>query len=187
MKLYVIRHGESETNSRKCYTGWCDVPLTEVGEGDALFARGVLSGIKFDKVFSSDLSRAVNTAKIALPEITPELTPLLREFDVGSLANKPIKDLTENMRASIAKNGFADFDGESRCEFYERIRKFLSLIENSGCECIAAFSHNGFIRGLLEILLGVRIPRKNLACGNCAVAVFEYDGNAWRLHSLFNK
>ena len=187
MKLYVIRHGQSETNLSGCYTGWCDVPLTEAGECDALFARRVLSGVKFDRVFSSDLSRAVRTAKIALPDCTPELTPLLREFDVGSLANKPITSLTEDMRASILKGGFADFGGEGRREFNKRVEEFMTLAAECGGECIAAFSHNGFIRSMLEAVLGVSIPRKNLACGNCAVAVFEYEGGAWRLHSLFNK
>ena len=42
MKLYLIRHGESETNRDGLWTGWLDVSLTDNGEKDALFARSIL-------------------------------------------------------------------------------------------------------------------------------------------------
>ena len=68
MRVYVIRHGESESNASKKWTGWMDVELTEKGKKDAEKAREVLKNIKFDKVYSSDLKRALDTMKIVLPE-----------------------------------------------------------------------------------------------------------------------
>ena len=38
MKLYLIRHGQSETNLRRCFTGWAQVKLTE--QGEAIAAQG---------------------------------------------------------------------------------------------------------------------------------------------------
>ncbi|MBQ3015525.1 MAG: histidine phosphatase family protein [Clostridia bacterium] len=58
MKLYITRHGESETNKKGCWTGWLDAQLTDKGLADAELARETLRGIKFDKVYSSDLIRA---------------------------------------------------------------------------------------------------------------------------------
>ena len=64
MRVYVVRHGESETNKIHYMTGWLDVSLTEKGREDALFARSVLEGVEFDKIYSSDLVRALQTDKI---------------------------------------------------------------------------------------------------------------------------
>ena len=50
MRVYVVRHGESETNKIHYMTGWLDVSLTEKGREDALFARSVLEGVEFDKI-----------------------------------------------------------------------------------------------------------------------------------------
>ena len=60
MRLYVIRHGESENNLKKCWTGWYDAPLTEKGRQDARKAGTFLQGITFDKIYASDLSRGGN-------------------------------------------------------------------------------------------------------------------------------
>ena len=62
MFLYVIRHGESETNLSRHWTGWNDVNLTEKGRKDAERAGAMLQGIPFDQIYSSDLTRALHTA-----------------------------------------------------------------------------------------------------------------------------
>ena len=55
MNVYIIRHGESENNVKKCWTGWKDVDLTEKGYEDARYAGRILSGVSFGRIFSSDL------------------------------------------------------------------------------------------------------------------------------------
>ena len=103
MKLFLVRHGQTVTNATGCWTGWYDAPLTEQGREDAIRARGFLSDLSFDKVYSSDLSRARDTALLALPGCTPEQTPLLREINVGSYATQPFTILTRAPRpASLA-------------------------------------------------------------------------------------
>ena len=67
MYVYVIRHGESETNLGKRLTGWFDTPLTDKGRNDAKKAGLVLKDVVFDKIFVSDLVRARETAEIAFP------------------------------------------------------------------------------------------------------------------------
>ena len=44
MRVYVIRHGESETNKAKKWTGWLDVHLTDKGKDDANKAGNFLKG-----------------------------------------------------------------------------------------------------------------------------------------------
>ena len=43
MKLYVVRHGESESNRDRCFSGWSQVRLTEQGRRDAQRAGELLS------------------------------------------------------------------------------------------------------------------------------------------------
>ena len=83
MKVFVVRHGESETNRNACWTGWMDVALTQKGREDATLARRLLSGVKFDKIYASDLQRAKCTAEIAIPGCQYETSALLREINVG--------------------------------------------------------------------------------------------------------
>lgn len=66
--VVMIRHGESDWNLHKRFTGWADVPLTSSGEGDAKDA-GVLLGqrkIRFDVAFTSNLERAWRTCAMVL-------------------------------------------------------------------------------------------------------------------------
>ena len=88
MKLFLVRHGQTVTNLEQRWTGQMDVALTELGRQEAESIRPILEKFTFDKVFSSDLSRAVITQQLALPGYTAAQTPLLREFDVGTLAGK---------------------------------------------------------------------------------------------------
>lgn len=185
MRVYVIRHGESESNASKKWTGWMDVELTEKGKKDAEKAREVLKNIKFDKVYSSDLKRALDTMKIVLPEAIFEASPLLREINVGSLENKPINILTEEGQRIFSEMDYTGFGGESKEELRKRIRKFINSLDNEEYENVAVFSHGGWLYCLLELVLETEIPRKNLCCNNCTVAIFEFASKR-RLHSWIN-
>ena len=186
MKVYVVRHGESETNLSKRWTGWLDVPLTEKGIADAQKAGKVLEGIQFDKVFSSDLVRAGKTAETALPGCEYATSALLREVNVGNIAGKPLDILTDEQRATIAKVGYGELEGETKTEFRDRISRFVKLLEGLDCENVAVFSHRGWMLGMLDQIMGIPVPRKHILCGNCAVAVYEFDGENWRLYNWIN-
>jgi broad specificity phosphatase PhoE len=186
MLVYVIRHGESENNRAKLWTGWLDVSLTEKGVEDAEKAHRYLQGISFDAVYASDLKRAKQTAEICLPDGKYQTTPLLREINVGTLAGCPLSFLTDEDRARIAKEGYVMFQGESQEAFDQRILSFKKELEALSCERVAAFSHAGFLRGMLDSVLGVRHIRGTVQCKNCAIAVFEYSDGKWSLHSWIN-
>ena len=90
MKLYVVRHGESESNRDKRFSGWSQVHLTEQGRRDAQRAGEMLAGLHFDRVYASDLPRALETARIALPDCAPEQRAQLRENNVGAFQDRPV-------------------------------------------------------------------------------------------------
>lgn len=72
--LVIMRHGESEANRDKIFTGWNDVPLTAKGIEQAHYAGKLIEelNIDFDDVHTSFLMRAIDTAHIVLKEIHQE-------------------------------------------------------------------------------------------------------------------
>ena len=182
MRVYVIRHGESENNRAKRWSGWCDTPLTDKGRADAARAGERLRGIVFDKIYASDLSRARETAAVALPDGTAEPSVLLREINVGRLENTPH---TPELLASTAGE-YAAFGGESNEDLRGRIRRFMTELETAAYDTVAVFTHGGWMRAMLSVVLEANIPATKLPCGNGTVAIFDYTNGSWKLHSWIN-
>ena len=89
-KLILLRHGESQWNLENRFTGWVDVELSPKGEGEAKHAGELIAGIPIDKVYTSVLKRAINTANIALgvssrTELPTEREQALNERHYGDL------------------------------------------------------------------------------------------------------
>lgn len=186
MKVWVIRHGESETNRDGLWTGWLDVQLTEKGREDATKAGKILAGTSFDKIYTSDLRRAKNTAEIAIPGCQYEVTPLLREINVGNIAGKPLSIVRDENNQPRNADGYAVFGGESYAEFDLRVSGFMKGLESLDCENVALFAHGGWLRSSMDFVVGMKLPRKTISCNNCAIAIYEFNGTAWKLHSWIN-
>ena len=186
MKVFMIRHGESETNRDGLWTGWLDAALTEQGREDAARAGALLSHVCFDKIYSSDLQRAMDTAKIAIPGCECEPTPMLREINVGDIAGKPLGVVRDADGNSLNKDGYALFGGESYAIFRARVSEFKRHLEGAAEERIAVFAHGGFLKAFLDLVLDVQLSRESLCCKNCTVAIFEYGNGIWKLHSWIN-
>ena len=182
MKLYLVRHGESVANEKKVYAGQTDVMLTENGRNQARQIQPVLAQIHFDKVYSSDLSRAIETQRLAIPDAEGERTPLLREYTVGTLEGMGFAEVRERYGSTVSTlRDYTPFGGENAEMVCNRLREFLSGLEMQNCENVAAFAHNGTMIAMMEIVLGSGFDRSVVKSGNCAIHVFEYDGIKWRL------
>jgi probable phosphoglycerate mutase len=81
--MYLVRHGETEWSRARRHTGRTDVPLNEVGEAEAKALGQHLRGLEVDRVLSSPLARAVDTARLAGFGDRLETTDALLEFDYG--------------------------------------------------------------------------------------------------------
>lgn len=186
MKLYVVRHGESEANAGGLFAGWADVDLTSKGEQDARDAGELLRHVSFDRVYSSDIYRAVRTCRLALPEAEVERTALMREYDVGDLLGKKIEEFCKDPVARSHRNcrNFAPYGGEDTAMVWERVKQFASLLEERKDETVALFGHAGTICLLANCLLGLPPEYRVVEAKNGAITVFEYDGARWRLDVL---
>ena len=80
--LVLLRHGESEWNAKGLFTGWVDVALSEVGAQEAVNGGRLLaeSGIRPDTLHTSVLTRAIQTANLALEEAGLLWLPVQRSW-----------------------------------------------------------------------------------------------------------
>lgn len=88
--LILVRHGQSQWNLENRFTGWTDVPLTDTGRAEARAAGQTLIAYRFDRAFTSLLSRAYETLRIILdvtgqPDVPIERDQALNERHYGDL------------------------------------------------------------------------------------------------------
>ena len=109
--LVILRHGESTWNRRNLFTGWHDVPLSEVGRAEAVGGgrhAGLEAGLWFDVLHTSVLTRAVETANLALAALGQPWLPVrrswrLNERHYGALQGLDKKETTERHGAAQTK------------------------------------------------------------------------------------
>jgi len=78
-RLILLRHGESQWNLENRFTGWVDVPLSPRGIEEAKTAGDKLRGFTFDRAFTSVLSRANETLRLALETIGQTHIPIEKD------------------------------------------------------------------------------------------------------------
>ena len=188
MKLFLIRHGESENNLNKRYSGQCNPKLTPLGCEQAKAIQPILEKINFDAVYSSDLARARQTCELALPGANPIITEKIREIAIGSLESKPYyvpKSDNDEFYIELQKNrynfDYSPYGGESFDDVVKRFDEFLKEIESKPYENVAAFCHAGLITIITCHIVSALMDRDSVHCPNCAIVVLEFDGKKWRL------
>ena len=131
--LYIIRHGQTELNSRHVLQGRSDQPLNEAGMQQAREAARKLQslGICFDRVYSSPLMRAAQTAEIVAPNTEPVIDGRLIEMDYGPYEGTDINRLPPEILEffkDFAHNA-APRGMEQLTSVVERVGRFLEEIK----------------------------------------------------------
>ena len=149
-----LRHGQSQANVERWLSGWVDSPLTDRGREQAAQARHSCSAWEFERAYSSDLSRAVDTAEAVLRGRTVPLvlTEELRERNMGQWARKSLDEVRgEGLSHRLTDWTSAPPGGESNAQLGERVLTYLAgLPAISGNTLIVA--HGGLIRVVLGLI-----------------------------------
>jgi probable phosphoglycerate mutase len=145
-RLWLVRHGATDWSDAGRLNGWTDVPLNDRGRLQARSLAERIEGREFAGVWSSDLARAADTARLALRE--PVLDPRLRELDFGALEGSRWEECQLHVqRALAAFDGFQAPGGESVAGLRSRV---LRLVESLPEGDHLVFTHGGVIRLLLR-------------------------------------
>jgi broad specificity phosphatase PhoE len=166
--IYLVRHGATDWTHTGQHTSRTDLPLLPEGEEQARRLGELLSGVRFDAVWSSDLHRALRSAELG-GFAHPQVTPLLREFDYGDYEGLTTEEIRRDRPDwELFRDGCPG--GESPAEAAARARAFLAGL--AGVEgTVAIFSHGHFMRAIalawldLEVSMGAYLGLDASAVG----------------------
>ncbi len=133
-------HGTSVDNEKGLASGWSDAELSELGKKQALELGQLMKGKKFDVVFSSDLKRAVGSAKLIFGDKIKIIQDnRLRECNLGDLT----RERAERIESVILEHVDAPFpSGESLRDVERRIKSFLDdLLRQYAGKNVAIVGH----------------------------------------------
>ncbi len=186
MKLFLIRHGETQHNLRKIYIGHTDSPLNRKGKKQARSAGLYLSKTRIRAVYSSDLKRAHEFATIAFKGVPVNTTAALREIDFGifeGLSHEQIMKKHPQLYQKWLRDPWNTQlpQGESIKTLETRVKKILKKIyAQNKTGIVAVVSHAGPIKIILQ---GLMRDAKfwDIPVNNGSLSVIEYKKGATKL------
>ena len=185
--FYFVRHGESEGNAARVFTGQTDSPLTARGRQQAAAVAEELANVKFDRIVSSDLSRTRDTADAIAKRhgISVESVPELREIDVGDRTGKTF-DETRGL-PNWNDDGFVSWPGGETLEqvLVRTLGAIERLTRESPGKTILIVGHGGVNRILLSHFLGILPKLDRTPGGNTNISVVHTDGKTHTVERLF--
>jgi len=190
-RIYLIRHAQSEGNLYRRALGWYDGHITALGREQAAALENRFRGVSIQAVYSSDLSRARETARaLTLPKGLPlRPDPAFREIGLGELTNIPYGDLLyhhpELYKAFFSYSPrWAPKGGETFRQAADRVAPavFRAAADHPG-QTVAIFSHAMAIHCFQAVLRGQHPSElTDLPLGdNTAVSCYEIQGEKFRV------
>jgi probable phosphoglycerate mutase len=155
-RLVLVRHGETEWSVNGRHTGRTDIPLTAKGEQEARSTADTLAEWDFERVFSSPLSRALATARLAGFE--PELNDDLLEWNYGDAEGRTNAEIVAERpgwsKWAPRSEGGGVNGGETPDQVGERADRFIAHAGHVEGE-VLVFAHGHLLSILIARWLGM--------------------------------
>lgn len=183
--IILIRHGESETNVQKVFTGQLDAALTPTGHRQAQLMAQYLDNYHIDKIYASPLKRAVDTAQaLAQRQHCPiEQQEALKEIYAGVWQGLTFEEIAERYPGTYQtwRTDFANAqpdEGENCQGLYHRVTEFLERVLTEKEDTVCFVCHATPIRMLESHICGQSASAaQNISwVPNASVTIYEYDG-----------
>jgi len=191
-RICIIRHGETDWNVEKRIQGHTDIPLNETGRAQALAMAFNAAHQRFQAIYSSDLLRATETARVLAQreDHQVKLLPQLRERHFGIFQGITADEGAVFHPAAYGRYVARDLDydfetGESLRRFADRVADGIDwLVRHHGGQTIAAVSHSGVLDVIYRRATGrpLHTPR-DFKIPNCGLNWFHFDGQGWHLEA----
>lgn len=160
MKLYIIRHGQTQWNLEKRLQGWKNSDLTKKGILDAKNLRDRLKDIDFDFIYSSSQKRAIDTAEIIRDGRSIDIIQLegLKEIGFGKWEGMEREELQRKYKKEFdvylnTPHLYRPIKGaESYEDIYKRVEESLNEILKNKGENVLLVSHGVTIKILTSII-----------------------------------
>jgi len=191
-RLCIVRHGETAWNAEHRVQGQLDVPLNAIGQAQALAVSKLLAREKFDAIYSSDLTRARQTAQPAASSLSREilLDKDLRERHYGiferlTYAEVKVRFPEDYARFAAHDPEYAFRTGESLQDFYARSIAVLSRIaaHNEG-QSVLVFTHGGVLDMLYREITGLSMSaERKFGIPNAGLNRVEVTPEGWKIRA----
>lgn len=196
MNIFIVRHAESENNIHGKFCTYTDGDLTLQGKLQAEHCRDELEGIEFDRVYSSDLIRAIKTAQIVGRTNDILKFKELGEMHGGEYEAKTWEELDSvypkfHLRILDTLSTMSFPSGESYQDVKKRLQKFiqqeLEIEKFKKDSNILIVSHGLTLRILINILMNKSDEAVNAIhwADNTAITHIEWGDNP-KLHKLLS-
>ena len=163
MKIYLVRHGESQSNydkkqGKNYFCGQLDVPLTERGTWSAQLLQSYFDKKAIDHIYISDLLRTRQTYNAIFDKSIPvSVTPLLRERSLGEFEGEMVAKVEQNPEYAQYFNDedYLSFrhsftqkapGGESYADVLQRVTHFFEQELDNSLETIVIVAHQVVLR-----------------------------------------
>lgn len=182
MKLYIIRHGQTDWNIAKKIQGRQDIPLNGRGRYQAGCLKKAMEDRPVTAVFSSPQIRAMETAKAVALSSGSAVIPVkdLMEINYGSWEGKTEEELLQEDRALYEAwwshpAETAPPGGESISQVNERCQKAWKEIKPQLTGDAAIVAHGGLLAHFMEQLLGNESVAVSTVAHNASITTIEYE------------
>jgi len=170
LHIYLIRHGETDWNTKFLFQGQSDTELNKTGIMQAKYIAKEFKGRKIAGIISSDLKRAQKTAAIiasacgCVRKIKTDRR--LRERHYGNLEGKLYE---------LYRHKNKDFTGEKDSKFFPRVNAaFKAIIKEYKGKDIIVVTHGGVVRQIVSFILGLK-EYKKLRIYNASISEIFYN------------
>lgn len=182
MKVYIIRHGETEYNTNRRYQGISDIPLSEHGLN--MLCRADFAP---NRVYVSPLIRARQTAAALFPDAEQIPIPELKEMDFGNFEGKTHDEMIndEDYIRWLESSGEADVPhGECKAQFVDRVAAgFQKIVDRelaAGADTVVIVAHGGTQMAVLERFSETGYDYYSGLASYAEGWILEIDGDKWR-------
>ena len=174
LRLYLIRHGETDWSLDRRHTGRTDIPLTANGESEARELGKHLRDIQFSHVLTSPLKRAQQTCALVGLDQVPEIEPDLVEWDYGDYEGKQSVNIRkERPDWNIFRDGCPH--GEMPTQTSDRADRLIARLRTLDGN-IALFSHGQFSGVLAARWIGLTVlEAQHFPLGTASISIFAFD------------
>jgi broad specificity phosphatase PhoE len=172
--IYLIRHGETEWAKSGRHTGRTDIPLTDAGREQAGFLLPIFDDVKFARILSSPLQRALETAKLAGLSSRVEVDKELLEWDYGDYEGLTTNQIRERVPGwSVWTHPFPN--GETIDELSHRADQVVAKLRSIEGN-VAIFSHGHFLRVLVSRWIGLPADHgSRFLLGTSTLSILGYE------------
>lgn len=171
-RLILVRHGQSTYNADHRLLGQADPPLSAAGRAESELLRPALAGFPRERVLTSDLRRARETARLlGYPDAPPD--PRWREIDVGEWAGRPLSELPPGTQPAWRGGPLTGAGGETWDEFEARVADAVDELVADGGPWLV-ICHGGVVRAAVCYVTAAE-PRRVAGPENASVSVVRLD------------